>query len=507
MSRSLTHYVHQCHTHPLPAPLLSPLTPCRQVFSPRRSLPMPCGRERFKPFPIKRHHGSAGTGRPLGVPPLPVPSSGRSPLRSHRESAAAGGCPLPPGAFLGCRGGGQAPPPPLPLPSPPPQAPPPRPARRTHVPAPSGGARRRGGREPPPPPPPRHRPLRTATGIATATATGPGTATASHHGRRLPAGQRLGAAPGRRPGGPVRLQRLGRRLPPLRAALRGRPAGLLGERLGGGGLEPLRALRRGQRQRRRRRALRAHGRGALGGHGHRHHGPVLRGVRRGALRQLLGHVCHRQVGAAPPGPPPPSRRGTGVALGRRRGGEWKGALGKGPGREKNREEETCDGAAGLGAALRGDALRPRRAAAPLLSARPGLKFAPLRWAGRVLELVVAVCEDALTDRRCTSPQPTPDQRQEQITNGIAAERLSPPGRIDALPQVLLCMFISVCICMCVYTSVRVHVCKNAGVETSASSPAALSHVATFSPASCRRALQGHSQARLPRVTNLIAVNL
>lgn len=92
--------------------------------------------------------------------------------------------------------------------------------------------------------------------------------------------------------------------------------------------------------------------------------------------------------------------------------------GRGPGGRKSEEEETCDGAAGLGArsgsaALRGDALRPRRAAAPLLSARPGPKFAPLRWAGRVLGLVVVACEDALTDRRCTSPRLTPDQRQEQ----------------------------------------------------------------------------------------------
>lgn len=117
---------------------------------------------------------------------------------------------------------------------------------------------------------------------------------AARHGCCLPAGKRVRAAPRRRPGGPVRRQRL--RLPPARAALPG-----LGQRLGGAGLEPLRALRRRQWQRGRR-ALRARGRRPLRSHRHRDHGPLLRGLRRGALRQLLGHVCHRQVSAALPRP-------------------------------------------------------------------------------------------------------------------------------------------------------------------------------------------------------------
>lgn len=319
LSRSLTHYVNQSHTDLLPAPVQGPRSQSLLTVVRHRRMRR-SGGEHFKRFPSatsregetywrapRSPRPSSGTTGRAGPALHQVHPVGSSAHRGRRPRRGGCLCPAGPG------GSGVGRPllsttlcpsylhrPLLPCPPRPPHT-----CARTHWRgAPSGRA---GATASPVPRVAASAPrTSTALGIPRARKAAGRADAAARHGCRLPAGQRLRAAPRRRPGGPFRHQRL-RRLPPRRAALRGRTAGRLGQRLsgsGGGGLEPLRALRRPQRQRGRRRAVRARGRRPLHGHGYRHHGPLLRGLRRGALRELLGHVCHHQVSSAPPCPAP-----------------------------------------------------------------------------------------------------------------------------------------------------------------------------------------------------------
>lgn len=397
-----------------------------------------------------------------------------------------------------------------------------RPARRTHVPAASGGARRRGGRVPSPG---RHRGSSSAARRASLGRGERGAALrpwlSDSHGCRLPAGKRVRAAPRRRPGGPVHRQRL--RLPP---ALPG-----LGQRLGGAGLEPLRALRRRQWQRGRRRALRPRGRRPLRGHRHRHHGPLFRGLRRGALRQLLGHVCHRQVSAALPRPaahgrcrrggtPPPGvgmRDGVPAGMLRPSAGQRvKGCTGVSDGRKKGRGKEAFDkepervmgGIATCGGTVRGgrsvrnrcaseDVLRTLRAAhlcERLWQTGPESRPCPLRSDDlkELFPLPVSVYGHGLVHgyrlvhgqryaSTCLSTQLS--QMHEQNVNGTAS--LWPYLEILCLMSRSICVywntFIYVYRHTCAYTCINKYAVI-AAAFCNPGVPAVLRHFATFSPA-------------------------